>query len=255
MDKTMVEMTQSGVVVFTINRRQVRNAIDYDVMVDLKRIIEEVRNNSLCKALVITGDGEEAFCSGGDLSVFQELHTKEDAYLMLSKMGGILYELLTLNCPTFALLNGDAFGGGCELATACDFRIAKSGVKFGFVQGKLGITTGWGGGTMLLEKIAYEKACHLLYSADTHSVEFGKEIGFIHSIIQEQNWREEAQKYIDQILHKTSPSVLRSYKEMFGRKWLTLEIKSRMLAEIKQCSILWETDEHHNAVESFLKRK
>lgn len=255
MGKTKTEIINNEVVVFTIQRPEVRNAIDYDVMEDLKKVIVEMKNNPSCKVLVITGKGEESFCSGGDLSVFHDLQTKEDAYNMLSKMGSLLHELLTLNRPTIALLNGIAIGGGCELATACDFRIARSGVKFGFIQGRLGITTGWGGGTMLLEKLSYDKACRLLYSAETYSAEFGKEIGFIDTILEEQNWKEEAHKWIEQIIHRSSSSVLSSYKEISIRKWAASKIKNQMLAEIEQCSRLWEGEEHHRAVNSFLERK
>ncbi len=255
MEKTKIEMTSSGIAVFTIKRPTVRNAIDYDVMEDLSNAINKVRNNASCKAFIITGSGDEAFCSGGDLSVFHGLNTKEEAYSMLSKMGNILFELMTLNRPTIALLNGIAIGGGCELATACDFRIARKGVKFGFVQGRLGITTGWGGGTMLLEKLGHDKACHLLYSAGTFSVEYGAENGFIQHVLQELDWVESGVRWTEQLFQNSSPSVLSSYKEISVRKWTSLHIKDRMLAEIEQCSRLWESDEHHQAVNTFLERK
>ena len=79
---------------------------------------------------------------------------------MLSKMGGILYKIATFKKPTIAILNGSAIGGGCELATAFDFRLARSGVKLGFVQASLGITTGWGGASLLLEKIPHNQLCN-----------------------------------------------------------------------------------------------
>ncbi|MFZ3588035.1 enoyl-CoA hydratase/isomerase family protein [Bacillus sp. DJP31] len=255
MEKTRTEMRPDGIVVFTIQRPAVRNAIDFDVMENLKKVIQEVKENAACKALVITGNGEEAFCSGGDLSVFHGLHTKEEAYSMLSKMGHILYELLTLNRPTIALLNGAAVGGGCELATACDFRIARSGAKFGFVQGKLGITTGWGGGTMLLQKLTYDKACQLLYSAGTYTVEYGEQIGFIHNLIEDPNWKDAGIRWTGELVLNSSPAVLSSYKEIAVRKWIDLHMKDRMLIEIEQCSRLWESDEHHKAVETFLQKK
>jgi enoyl-CoA hydratase len=217
MEKTKAEKTMSGIMVFTIQRPNVRNAIDYDVMDDLNEIIDKVSNDPSCKALIITGSGEEAVCSGGDLSVFNQLHTKEDAHTMLSKMGHILYRLMTLNRPTVALFNGIAIGGGIELATACDFRIARSGTRFGFVQGRLAITTGWGGDTILFEKLPYDKACHLLYSAQTYSVEWRAEQGFVHHVINETNWREEGIYWIENMIQHSLPEFLFSYKEMAVR--------------------------------------
>jgi enoyl-CoA hydratase/carnithine racemase len=255
MSKYLTERTESDLLLFTINRKAIRNAIDFEVMDGLMEVINTVRNDTSIKALLITGCGNEAFCSGGDLSVFHELHTKEQAYLMLSKMGNILYELLTLNRPTVAILNGTAIGGGCELATACDFRIAKAGTKFGFVQGRLSITTGWGGGTMLMEKLPYDQASYLLYSAQTFSVEVGKEKGFIHKVLNEPEWSAQGMKWVSDLVEHSSSKVLSAYKQIAINRWDAMNVRDRMLEEIKQCSILWESEEHHEAVSSFLKRK
>ncbi|MBM6618564.1 enoyl-CoA hydratase/isomerase family protein [Bacillus suaedaesalsae] len=255
MKKTKLERLHNQLLLFTINRPDVRNAIDYQVMEGFKEAIHTVKQDSSIKGLIITGSGMEAFCSGGDLSVFHGLHTEEEAYSMLSKMGDILFELMTLNRPTFALMNGVAVGGGCEIATACDFRIAKESTKFGFIQGKLGITTGWGGGTMLLEKIPFDRACKMLYSANVIPSETGVELGFINQVFDEGEFQEEGIKWIEELLNNSSSDVLASYKAMSVRKWLSSNLKSRMNEEIKQCSILWEGEEHHHAVNAFLARK
>ncbi|KAA0548187.1 enoyl-CoA hydratase/isomerase family protein [Bacillus sp. BGMRC 2118] len=255
MKKTKLEHLDNNLLLFTINRPDVRNAIDYDVMEGFKEAIHTVKSDVSIKGLIITGTGEEAFCSGGDLSVFHGLHTKEEAYSMLSKMGDILFELMTLNRPTFALMNGTAVGGGCEIATACDVRIAKTSTKFGFIQGKLGITTGWGGGTMLVEKLPYDKAYEMLYSANVYSSDEGIELGYLNKVFNEIEFRKEGINWIEELLHTSSPSVLSSYKEISVRKWTASNLKTRMNAEIKQCSILWEGEEHHNAVNKFLTKK
>src|SRR5690606_14490185 len=98
------------------NRPEKWNAIDYDVMDGLAQVIKEVEANDDDRVFVITGAGQKAFCSGGDLSVFQHLKTEKEAHQMLSRMGMILHSLATLSKPTVALLNGLAIGGGCELA-------------------------------------------------------------------------------------------------------------------------------------------
>jgi enoyl-CoA hydratase len=255
MSKTLLERTATNLLIFTINRKEIRNAIDYDVMEGLVKAIDTVRQDPSIKALVITGSGNEAFCSGGDLSVFHELHTKEEAFVMLSKMGNILYDLMTLNRPTVAILNGTAVGGGCELATACDFRLAVRGSKFGFVQGRLGITTGWGAGTMLFEKLPFDKASYLLCSAQTFPVEMGEANGFIQKVLNGPGWKDEGIQWIEKLLQNSSSSVLSSYKEIAINKWIVSKVKERMLQEIIQCSALWESSEHHEAVRSFLERK
>ena len=234
---------------FTINRPDKRNAIDYDVMNELKSSLNQVRENHDIRAFIITGSGNQSFCSGGDLSVFHALHTKEEAYSMLSKMGEILYDLMTLPVPAVALINGTAIGGGCEIAAACDHRWALTHAKLGFVQGRLGITTGWGGASMLMEKIQHASAIKMLSSASTYTASEAMELGFIQKVapfFDIHSLQEEV---------TASSSVLRSYKKSFILRWEQTALKERMLAEIEQCSILWEQDEHHDAVKAFLESK
>lgn len=252
MGKVLVERTENGVVWLTINRKEKRNAIDFDVMDSFKRVINEVAYNKNDKVLVITGSGNKAFCSGGDLSVFHNLQTKDEAYEMLSKMGEILYSLVTLSKPTVALMNGAAIGGGCEIASACDFRIASENAKFGFVQGRLGITTGWGGASMLLEKLPYDKAMTLLMTANKFSAQEGQEIGFINKVFAEEDLKDQCLDWLQAYVVQ-SAGVLAAYKQAAVKKWESTNLRDRMFEEIDQCSILWESDEHHDAVKSFLE--
>lgn len=252
MGKVLVER-KNGVVWATINRAAKRNAVDFDVMEQFKVIIADVASNKDDQMLVITGAGDQAFCSGGDLSVFHNLHTKDEAYSMLSKMGEVLYDLLTLPKPTVALLNGAAIGGGCEIASACDFRLARKGAKFGFVQGKLAITTGWGGATMLLEKMTYDKAMTLLKTANRFSVQEGLELGFIHQLLDDEDYKQQCEQWLAAFIEQ-KPSVLEAYKKVAIRKWERSNIRERIFEEIELCSILWEADEHHDAVKSFIEK-
>ncbi|MGM7684608.1 enoyl-CoA hydratase/isomerase family protein [Cytobacillus sp. Hm23] len=254
MEKLIINKDENGIVWATINRLGKRNAIDYDVMNKLEALINDVRETVNMKAMVITGAGNKAFCSGGDLSVFHQLKTKREAYEMLSKMGEILYSLQTLPKPTVALLNGFAIGGGCELATACDFRLAKQGSKLGFIQSKLAITTGWGGATLLNEKIPYDKALELLMTAKMISAEKAYEIGFVNKVFNNQDLLKQCIEYLKPLL-ETDVHVLSSYKQVLINKWKAHHLKERMFAEIEQCASLWARDEHHHAVEAFLNSK
>lgn len=253
MEKYLVTYDSSGIVWFTINRPKKRNAIDYDVMSGLEKTIKDVTDNNDAKALVITGSGPNAFCAGGDLGAFHDLKTKTQAFGMLSRMGAILYSLLCLPKPTVALINGTCIGGGAELATACDYRISSSTSKIGFVQGKLGITTGWGGATMLLEKMKYNQAMEMLMTANVLSPDKALQLGYIHKIIEPDKLVDECNSFLLPYL-SLGTQVLSAYKMVAIRKWDS-SFKERMFHEIERCSYLWETDEHHQAVESFLQRK
>jgi enoyl-CoA hydratase len=237
---------------FTINRPERRNAIDFDIMDGLEKVLE-IGENKAYKALVISGAGNSAFCSGGDLSVFHQLRTEEEAYKMLSKMASILYKLLTFPKPTVAIINGSAVGGGCELATACDFRLARKGIKAGFIQGKLAITTGWGGGSMLLEKLSPVNAMKLLMTAEVYEAEQLKDLGFIHDVY-EINDREACHLFLEKML-KLEVDVLSAYKKIQINKWLQTNLQQRIQEEVRSCAKLWESEAHHLQVDRFLSKK
>jgi enoyl-CoA hydratase len=247
-----IEHDRDGVVWFTICRPEKRNAINFEVMDKLKETIKLVENDRQAKMLVITGTGEEAFCSGGDLSQFQHLQA-EGAKQMLKRMGELLYSLLTLSKPTVALINGAAMGGGCELASACDFRYAKSGSKIGFIQGKLGITTGWGGATMLFEKLPYAQALNILLRAERIQAETMQAYGWIDAVLPGNDLREECRQLLAPYVSQ-SVAVLCAYKLAAVEKWKSDEFRMRFFAEISRCAELWGSEEHAKAVQAFLQK-
>lgn len=252
MEPYSIDVNESGYMLFTINRPEKRNAISYEVMDGLEQAINRASEDDV-KLLAITGAGDRAFCSGGDLSSFHSLKTEDEAIEMLKKMSKILYKLLTLRKPTVALMNGTAVGGGCELATACDYRIAKDGIKAGFVQGTLAITTGWGGGAMLMERLAPTNAMKMLMEASLYDTNSLLELGFIQQTYEGDGvvaLEAFAEKMLD-----LDVSVLEAYKTVFIRKWLKSDIKERIKEEVKTCSVLWESEAHHLAVQKFMEKK
>lgn len=248
----LLEQHHDGILVFTINRPEKRNAVSYEVMDGLEEALKMSSEGSN-KVLVITGAGDRAFCSGGDLSVFHNLKTEKEAYTMLSRMSEILVKLFFHPKPTVALLNGTAVGGGCELASACDYRFASKHVKAGFIQGTLAITTGWGGGTFLSEKLLPENAMKMLMEATLYDAEQLKELGFIQEIIKGEE-PEGYKCFLEKIL-MLEVDVLKAYKSIFIHKWTKSDIKQRVNEEVKNCAVLWEGEAHHQQVSKFLNSK
>lgn len=239
-----------GILTFTIDRPHIRNAINDEVIQGLEELVAQVHSNNPQFA-VITASGEQAFCSGGDLSVYQNLRTREEAYPMLKKMGDALYRVKTLPIPVIALVNGMAVGGGCEIATACDYRLVRNHAKCGFIQGTLAITSGWGGGTYLFETLPHAEALKMLSEAKVYSAEELARNGWATQVI-------DSDEDIEEFLHsmkKIRPEVHRAYKEIAIRKWQETGLKDRVDAEIIRCAELWAEDAHHAAVEEFLNKK
>ncbi len=245
---------EDGIATFTIDRPEMRNAINSKVVDGLESFLNQVEKDSTVSIVVITGTGEQAFCSGGDLSEYHSLRTADEALPMLSRMAALLHRLATLHMPTVALVNGTAVGGGCELATACDYRIVSIDAKAGFIQGTLAITTGWGGATLLFEKDGkHDRVFRLLSEAKIHTAE--EMLAFEWATeLYIGTAKEGLKQFLGEML-KIHPDVHKSYKKIAVRKWTADFIKDRMLEEARQCSILWENEAHHEAVDRFLKSR
>lgn len=254
MKNYLINRDHQGIVTFIINRPDKRNAINLEVMNGLLLTLEQVEQNQEDKLLVIKGLGEAAFCSGGDVEAFQNIKQQHEAFSMLSKMAEVIYKLCTFPKTTVAMINGVSLGGGCELAIACDYRIASSHAKIGFIQGSLGITTGWGGGTILFEKMPYEKALQMVVSGKRFDCLEAFELGFIHKVLDPNKKDEEVYEFLKPFLY-LEQEVIRAYKNVQIRKWEVTNLKSRIAEEVKQCSVLWASSNHHNAVENFLAKK
>lgn len=247
-----IQKVEKGILLFTIEREAVRNAINFEVMNRLEQAIEQANVDHDVKALVITGEGTKAFCSGGDLAEFHCLQKEDEAFEMLGKMTDILYKLLTCKKLTVALINGKAVGGGCEIATACDFRVAKTSTELGFIQGKLAITTGWGGGSILLEKLPQEQAMQILLSAKRYKAEELLKIGFLQKLF-DHDPIEACISFIHPYL-ELSTNVISAYKQLLIEKWEQSQLKERMIKEAKNCSKLWAEEEHLRIVNQFLNK-
>lgn len=242
-----------GIATFMINRPEMRNAINFEVMDGLEKFLEKVETDDTIAYAVITGEGDRAFCSGGDLSEFHGFRTADEAYPMLSKMAGLLFRLSTLPVPVIALVNGAAVGGGCEIATACDYRLVSANAKAGFIQGTLAITSGWGGATQLFVKMTnHAAALKLLSEAKVHTAQQLHSIGWATDVY-DGNSQDVLKNFIAH-MDKIHPSVHRAYKNLAIANWNQSGLEKRMLQEAAQCAQLWESDAHHEAVENFLNK-
>ncbi|WP_163970758.1 enoyl-CoA hydratase/isomerase family protein [Oceanobacillus halotolerans] len=238
--------------IIRLNRPAKRNAISLGMAKQLKEAIEQVKEMDI-KCLVITGSGDQTFCAGGDLNHLHGNLTSDEAFRNLYDMKEVLYGIASFPVPTICLLNGDAYGGGCELATACDFRLAKENTTFGFVQSKLGIMPGWGGGVLLYEKLHPSIAYQWLVEAGMYSASYLQQQGWIHRIIPSDE--------IDDLEKLLKPYIQKSLKQMYlfkkqyKKKLSMIGLSAQMDEEVRDCATLWDTTEHKQAVERFLSRK
>src|ERR1700730_11411863 len=134
----------SDIGVIRLNRPGVHNALNELAIEALEAVLERVETDPQIRALIITGTGSKTFCAGGDLQYFDTLDTREKGIEMSRRMQALLDRLWSGRKVVIAAINGQALGGGCEILTACHFRIAASTASFAYLQAANGLITGWG---------------------------------------------------------------------------------------------------------------
>lgn len=170
-----------GIAVLTLNRPEVRNALDYVTWDEIRAGMRELRFNDDAHVIILTGAGGKAFASGADIKALNARTVSEQ---MNSEVNDILYEITMHKKPVIAAVDGYALGGGCELAMACDIRIATKKSKFGQPEVNLGIIPG--GGTQRLQRlVGIGKAKELIFTGDIISAEEAERIGLIEKVVED----------------------------------------------------------------------
>jgi enoyl-CoA hydratase/carnithine racemase len=193
-------------------------------------------------ALVITGAGDRAFVSGGDLKELSALRTAEEAAAMASRMRSICDRLASFPAPVIAAINGHAFGGGAEVAVAADIRIAADDVKIAFNQVNLGIMPAWGGAERLATLVGRSRALLLAGTGDALGAAEAERIGLIDRVLPrpcfEDGWRSLARS----IANRPAAQI----KRVIGG--------ASPAEAVKAFAELWVSDEHWAAAKAVLKR-
>ncbi len=169
-----------GLAVLTINRPHARNAIALDTIGQLEKALDAAAG---AKALVITGAGDRAFVSGGDLKELSSLRTEEDAAAMAKRMRSVCDQLANFRAPVIAALNGHALGGGAEIAVAADIRLAADDIKIAFNQVELEIMPAWGGAERLAALVGKGRALLLAGTGATLTAGEAERIGLVDKVL------------------------------------------------------------------------
>ncbi len=235
------------------NRKDVRNAINEEIMQGLSDTLDILEASRDLRAVILTGAGEEAFCSGGDLKWLQSFESHDGGMGMSRRMQGILGRLSALPVPVIAVLNGYALGGGTEIAMACDMRIMEEHAYMSFKQARVGLMTGWGGGGRLLRAIGYGRAMELLTTCKELYPEDALEMGLANAVVPKGDGLRVAKAMVREI-SKSAPGAIRSIKELllFGLENTLDETTSQ---ESSRFADLWVSEDHDEAVKAFFEKR
>jgi enoyl-CoA hydratase len=205
---------EDGVAIVTISRPEALNALNTQFFREMDRMIDEIKVRDDVKVMVITGEGK-AFVAGADIAEMVDMD--RTAACEFSTTGQNTFRSLELmEIPVIAAVNGFALGGGCELAMACDFRIASSKAKFGQPEVNLGLIPGYAGTQRLPRQVGLGNALYLLLTAEMITAEEAYRIGLVQKVAEPEQFMETVMKTAKTIASK-GPKAVRLVKEISRR--------------------------------------
>jgi enoyl-CoA hydratase len=228
-----------GLAVITINRPHARNAIAPQTMDQMEEAIARAKG---ARCLVIRGEGEKAFVSGGDLKELSALRTEEQAAAMASRMRSICDELASFPAPVVAALNGHTLGGGAEVAVAADIRMAADDIKIGFNQVALEIMPAWGGAERLAALVGRGRALMLAGTGTILTAEQAERVGLVDRVLPRATFDTEWRALARALANKPAGEIKRVISGVTARE------------AIAAFASLWVSDEHWAAADRVMNR-
>lgn len=183
MSDGIIYETRGEVGILRVDRPHARNALSWAAQDAFAAQVDRLRRQPDIAALIVTGTGDRAFVAGGDIKEHIGRFDPAAGARLNRTMSTALAQLAQLPYPVIAAINGDAYGGGWEIVTACDLRLMRAGTQLHFVQVKVGLTSGWGGAGRLVRLIGLSRALDLLLTGRALSAEAALDAGLIHRVV------------------------------------------------------------------------
>ncbi|WP_194165697.1 enoyl-CoA hydratase [Oceanobacillus sp. CFH 90083] len=209
------ETVDQYIAVITLNRPGAANALSSAMLTDLENCIQKIRDDEEIRCVVITASGEKAFCAGADLKERRTMND-EDVVAAVQRISRVCDSIEKIDVPVIAAINGVAFGGGLEIALACDLRVAANHVKLGLTETSLAIIPGAGGTQRLPRLIGVGQAKLLIYTAKTVSAEDALAIGLIERSVAASFLQDEAISIARKIT-KNGPIAMKQAKKAINQ--------------------------------------
>ena len=243
--------TKGPVGIITIDRPKALNALNSQVLDDLKEVLDGVDQQEI-RCLIVTGSGDKSFVAGADIAAMSTMsQTEAEAF---GKKGNDIFRALEVfPIPSIAAVNGFALGGGCELSMSCDFRICSENAVFGQPEVGLGITPGFGGTQRLARLVGPGMAKQLIYTAKNIKADEALRIGLVNAVFPQEQLMEEAEKLAAKIA-KNAPIAVRASKKAIN-DGLQVEMDKAIEIEEKLFGSCFESYDQKEGMGAFLEKR
>jgi methylglutaconyl-CoA hydratase len=204
--------SNDNIAVVTLKRPESLNALNRQLLEELRAVAFDLASNRGIRAVVFTGAGDKAFCAGADLKERKDM-SLDDTRKFVSLISDVFTQIAKLPMPTIAAINGVAFGGGLELALACDMRVMQAGKEVGLTECALGIIPGAGGTQRLPRLVGEAKAKELIFSARRVGADEAAAIGLVNRVAGQDETAFDIALELAKQIAKCAPLSVRSAKE------------------------------------------
>lgn len=234
-----------------INRPDSMNALNSEVLGELYDVFVKIATDDEVKVVILTGEGK-AFVAGADIAEMSKLNAVEAR--KFAKKGHVVMNLIeSIEKPVIAAVNGFALGGGCELAMACDFRIASEKAKFGQPEVGLGLIPGFGGTKRLSSHVGIGMAKYLIMSADIIDANEAMRIGLVERVVIPEALMATCKKIAQNIISK-APIAVAVAKNTVNNNY-DLDPKTASELEINSFGITFDSEDMKEGTSAFLEKR
>ena len=236
--------------IIKLNRPEVRNALDAKTLAEMSHALEALENDESIGVIVITGAGEKSFAAGADIGQLREKQAKD---ALVPGMSGLYQKIENCQKATIAAINGYALGGGCELAMACDIRIAADHAKFGLPELNLSIIPGAGGTQRLARIIGKGRALDMILTGEMLTAKKAEEVGLVSKAVPMEELWQTAREKAEKILTK-GPLAVRLAKVVINRGFNS-DMETALMIEKLAQAVLFGSDDKNEGTQAFLEKR
>jgi len=248
---TLYEKSE-GIATITINRPEVRNALNVETISEILARLEDAENDEGIRVIVFTAAGDRAFCSGLDLNIIMGVSPMKGTEN--SRLGqNLCNRIETLGKPVIAAINGFALGGGTELAMACDIRVASENAQLGQTEVNVGLIPGWGGTQRLPRYVGKGIAKEMIFTGKRIDARTAERLGLVNTVVPADQLKDKVKELATEIASK-SPIAIKLCKALVNNSTET-HPEIGLWQEAEAFGLVASTEDFKEGVTAFLEKR
>ncbi len=247
-----VMLKKEGKVVYlVIHREEALNALNLNVMTRLDQIFSDLESDEEVLVIIITGGGSRSFVAGADINELKDAGDKRTD--MIRKGQEIFFKIRNSSKVVIAAINGYALGGGCELAMACDIRIASENARLGFPETTLGLMPGYGGTQLLPRLIGMGRAKYMIFTGEALTATEAYQFGLVEKVCTRASLMEEVNRLAKKIA-SNGPFAVKACKRAI-HKGVEFPLEQALRIEMEEYDQVARSKDAEEGIISFIEKK